>query len=90
MTSVASESEDCFSEEVDMESLSSSDIAELDALRKLRPADLEKMSNLDLRSKMILLSYYVDTIEPFDLHLSHIQMFCQVILNTRAIADTMK
>jgi hypothetical protein len=60
-------------------------INEIEALRRLRPRELNAMSDIELMQVIDRIRKLNDDAEPYDLLLSHIQVFCQVIYQQRQI-----
>jgi hypothetical protein len=58
---------------------------EIEALRRLRPRELNAMSDDELMQVIDRIRKLNDDAEPYDLLLSHIQVFCQVIYQERQI-----
>jgi hypothetical protein len=58
---------------------------EIDALKNLRPRELNTMTNDELMQTIHRIRAVNDNAEPYDLFLSHLQCFCQVIYQERRI-----
>jgi hypothetical protein len=74
-----------FGTTVDINTLHTPD--EIAELHNLRPRELNKMSDRELMQVIDRIRRVNDDAEPYDLFLSHIQCFAQVIWNTRMISD---